>query len=391
MEALILGLRLINGLLTVSFLPLLLRIYNNNKKRFYLLWGLGFFLYGVHIIVRVFLPILNLEAVTNIKLLSYFIQLTGFGLILVGIGDLVDRTRQVLLSFIAVPVILLGLYLTTQPYLLGRIISVAPYLYIALALVIVKLLYDVAIEMLIIGWFTLLLANLGSALDLLTPTYLEVLAIDAKAVLLYGILTARFSYLVDDMKKFLISGYPTQYNEERRGRLILVNSLGTTKLDEISFMKNMEREGKLKGIRTILVSLYDVVSQRDMGVSDDDDDLYFVRGIQGGQLNVSFSHQHNMTIIDDPSAVGLLLMEVINFSKERKTSCQVILYTLSLMIHTHGIQRVYSMITSRLAELKNSNVNLYLIYNSKTHSKRSEIALLEVLADQVISIKGRRV
>ena len=387
MEALVLGLRLINGVLTVTFLPILLKIYNNNKKRFYLLWGIGFFLYGVHIIVRVFLPILNLEASTNIKLLSYFIQLTGFGLILVGIGDLVDRTRQVLLSFIAVPVILLGLYLTTQPYLLGRIISVAPYLYIALALVIVKLLYDVAIEMFIIGWFTLLLVNLGSALDLLTLTYLEVLAIGAKAVLLYGVLTSRFSYLVDDLKKFLISGYPTQYNEGRRGRLILVDSLGTTKADEISFMKNMARKGKLKGIRTILFSLYDVVSQRDMGVSDDDDDLYFVRVIQGGQLNVSFSHQHNMTIMDDPSAVGLLLMDVINFSKEHKTSSQVILYTLSLMIHTHGVQRVYSMITSRLAELKNSNVNLYLIYNSKTHSKRSEIALLEVLADQVTSIK----
>ena len=386
MEALVLGLRLINGVLTVIFLPILLKIYNNNKKRFYLLWGIGFFLYGVHILVRVFLPILNLEASTNIKLLSYFIQLTGFGLILVSIGDLVDRTRQVLLSFIAVPVILLGLYLTTQPYLLGRIISVAPYLYIALALVIVKLLYDVAIEMFIIGWFTLLLANLGSAFDLLTPTYLEVLAIGAKAVLLYGVLTSRFSYLVDDLKKFLISGYPTQYNGERRGRLILVDSLGTTKADEINFMKNMARKGKLKGIRTILFSLYDVVSQRDMGVSDDDD-LYFVRVIQGGQLNVSFSHQHNMTIMDDPSAVGLLLMDVINFSKEHKTSCQVILYTLSLMIHTHGVQRVYAMITSRLAELKNSNVNLYLIYNSKTHSKRSEIALLEVLADQVTSIR----
>ena len=387
MEALVLGLRLINGVLTVIFLPILLKIYNNNKKRFYLLWGIGFFLYGVHILVRVFLPILNLEASTNIKLLSYFIQLTGFGLILVSIGDLVDRTRQVLLSFIAVPVILLGLYLTTQPYLLGRIISVAPYLYIALALVIVKLLYDVAIEMFIIGWFTLLLANLGSAFDLLTPTYLEVLAIGAKAVLLYGVLTSRFSYLVDDLKKFLISGYPTQYNGERRGRLILVDSLGTTKADEINFMKNMARKGKLKGIRTILFSLYDVVSQRDMGVSDDDDALYFVRVIQGGQLNVSFSHQHNMTIMDDPSAVGLLLMDVINFSKEHKTSCQVILYTLSLMIHTHGVQRVYAMITSRLAELKNSNVNLYLIYNSKTHSKRSEIALLEVLADQVTSIR----
>jgi len=99
MEALVLGLRLVNGLLTVGFLPLLLRIYNRNKKRFYLLWGTGFFLYGVHIVVRVFLPLLGLEASTNVKLLSYFVQLTGFGLIIVGIGDLVDRTRQLLYSW----------------------------------------------------------------------------------------------------------------------------------------------------------------------------------------------------------------------------------------------------------------------------------------------------
>jgi len=128
MEALVLGLRLVNGLLTVGFLPLLLRIYNRNKKRFYLLWGTGFFLYGVHIVVRVFLPLLGLEASTNVNLVSYFVQLTGFGLIIVGIGDLVDRTRQFLYAFIAVPVVLLVLYFTTQPYLLGRIVSVAPYL-----------------------------------------------------------------------------------------------------------------------------------------------------------------------------------------------------------------------------------------------------------------------
>jgi len=355
-------LRLVNGLLTVGFLPLLLRIYNRNKKRFYLLWGTGFFLYGVHIVVRVFLPLLGLEASTNVKLLSYFVQLTGFGLIIVGIGDLVDRTRQLL-----------------YPYLLGRIVSVAPYLYIALALIIIKLFYGVAIEMLIIGWFILLIANLGQALDLLTPTFLEVLAINAKAVLLYG-------YLVDDLKRFLISGYPKQYNEEKRGQLILVDSQGTTKADEIRYMKKMTLEGKTSGTRTILVSMYDVVSQRDMDVNDEDDGLYFIRVIQGAQKNVAFSKQKVMTITDDPSAVGMLLMEVINFSKETKSSCQVILYTLSSMIHVHGVQRVYSMMTSRLPELKNSEVNLYLIYNSKTHSEGSGVAILETLADKVTHI-----
>ena len=386
MEALVLGLRLVNGLLTMGFLPLLLRIYNLNKKRFYLLWGTGFFLYGVHIVVRVFLPLLGLEASTNVKLLSYFVQLTGFGLIIVGIGDLVDRTRQFLYSFIAVPVVLLVLYFTTQPYLLGRIVSVAPYLYISLALIIIKLLYDVAIEMLIIGWFILLIANLGQALDLLTPTFLEVLAINAKAVLLYGVLTSRFSYLVDDLKRFLISGYPTRYSEEKRGQLILVDSQGTTKADEIRYMKKMTLEGKTSGTRTILVSMYDVVSQRDMDVNDEDDGLYFIRVIQGAQKNVAFSKQKVMTITDDPSAVGMLLMEVINFSKETKSSCQVILYTLSSMIHVHGVQRVYSMMISRLPELKNSEVNLYLIYNSKTHSEGSGVAILETLADEVTHI-----
>ena len=48
----VIALRLINGLFTVSFLPIIYGTYIKTRKRFYLLWGIGFFLYGVHIVLR---------------------------------------------------------------------------------------------------------------------------------------------------------------------------------------------------------------------------------------------------------------------------------------------------------------------------------------------------
>jgi hypothetical protein len=388
-EPVVLAFRLLNGLLTIGFLPLLLKVYGQTLKRFYRLWGAGFALYGLHILVRAVVPVIAPEALQTIQIYSFFLQLVGFGLILAGVGELVNRTRAVVLSFISVPIILLILFFTTQPYLLGRMVSVTPYLYIVAALIIIRLYYNVAIEAFIIGWTTLLLANLGSALDLMTPLMLEVFAVEAKAVLLYGTLYPRFSFLVDDMTRFLISGQAAQYDEERRGGIIMVNSKAS-KRDELKYIARLQAEAAPKGIRTILISAYDLITLQEIrGVTQDTSSLYFVRVIQGTVSPWSFSESQIITINDDPSSIGLLLSEILGFVKEKKVSCQIIVHNLSTLIITHGWMRLYSLLISNIGTLKVNGVNLYLLYYDDIHTNHSEIAKFETMAERVETIGER--
>ena len=149
-EALVIALRLVNGILTMGFLPLIWKSFKKTSKKFYEFWAIGFFLYGVHITVRAILPLLNITNIFPVEISSYIIQLAGFGLILIGIGELVNRTKDALLSFLTIPIILVAIYATTQPYLIGRIVSEAPYLFIAVALIIIRINYNVSLEMFII-------------------------------------------------------------------------------------------------------------------------------------------------------------------------------------------------------------------------------------------------
>ena len=382
-EPVVLAFRLLNGLLTIGFLPLILMVYRKTMKRFYLLWGVGFALYGLHILVRAVLPVIAPNTLPTVQIYSFFIQLIGFGLILAGVGELVNRTRAVILSFISVPLFLLFLFLTTQPYFLGRMVSVTPYLYLVVALVVIRRYYNIAIEAFILGWATLLLANLGSALDLMSPLMLEIFAIEAKVTLLYGTLYPKFSFLVDDMARFLISGSATQYIEKKKGMIIMVNSRASRK-EEIRYIMMLQDEAAPKGIRTILISAYDLISPQDIkGVGQDESSLYFVRIAQGLVSSWSFSENQIMTINDDPSSLGLLLTEIINFTKDKKVGCQIIIYSLSSLIITHGWSRIYSFLISNIGSLRNNGINLYLLYYDDIHTNRSDIAKFETLADRI--------
>lgn len=386
-EALVLSLRLINGILTMGFLPLIWRSFKATGKKFYQFWAIGFFLYGVHITIRSLLPLLNFQNMYSIEISSYFIQLAGFGLILIGIGELVNRIRDALLSFLIIPIILVTLYATTQPYLIGRIVSEAPYLFIAVALIIIRLKYNVSLEMFIIGWLYLLIANLGSALNYVNPAYLEVLAITSKLILLYGILYPKFTLLADDLRNFLISGTASKYSENKMGQIILVKASGAAKAQEVNYINRLIREADPKGIRTILISMYDVLTINELeNINNDENALYSVRMIQGTRTHDTFGGKKIMTINDDPNDLVLLLSDIYNFIDERKISCQIVFCSLSLLIHTHGWQRIYSILTSNLTHIKNGNLNLYLIYTPETH-QGFEIGQFELLVDRIENVE----
>ncbi len=76
----------------------------------------------------------------------------------------------------------------------------------------------------------------------------------------------------------------------------------------------------------------------------------------------------------------------MGYTSEREINCDIILHTLSTLIHTQGWRRVYSLFISRMPALKSSGIHLYCFYYPETHEDKSEISKFEKLADRIIEI-----
>ena len=310
-EFIVIVLRMLNGLFTVSFLPIIYGTYVKTKKRFYLLWGIGFFLYGLHIVLRIIFPIIFRDTPLQFYMVSYLVQLIGFSLILSGIGDLVNRTRALLLSSLTVPVVIIILYFTTQPILLGYIVTLLPYFFISMSLLTVWWLTKANLEYFIIGWNILLLANLGNVVGYLHPIYVEILAIFGKIILLNGTRYRTFTFLVDDLTRFLISGRASEYSDFQGGQIQFVDLSRASKVEEMHWIKDRLVESSLRDERSILISTYDVISAHDLNKHGlHGDDLYFIRMIQGRNPHTTVFDEHVMTINDDLVDLDILFMDV---------------------------------------------------------------------------------
>ena len=380
--------RLCNGVLTVVFFPYLYNIYRKTRRRFYLLWGAGFLLYGVNILTRVILPLIGLEDSVNGQLLSFGLFLSGFVLIITGIGDLVNKARTMLLSALIIPIVIAAVvYFTTQPYVLGRAVSISPFLFISISLFFIRREHSASLDLFVVGWAILLLDNIALAVGMMSDVFVEVFAIFGKVVIFLGMTYPRFSFLVDDFRRFLMSGVPEAYLENNRNRLILVNPISGQRSEELQWIKDKIDENKVKAVRTILITTYDLISAADLASKGiDEKDLYLVRMLTGGRGTISVMKEHVVTINDDLNELDVFFSDIMFFSNERKISCQIIVYTISALIHTHGWKRVYSFLLSKISQLKASNVQVYGVYYPETHTEKADITKFEKMADKLLLI-----
>ena len=372
--------RSINGLITIGFFILLYRIYNKTKKKFYLYWGIGFLSYGANIISRIGL---DPQYGMIIPLLLFPI---GSMFILAGIGELINRTKEMVISTLILPMAMIVLTLTSGPEALGWGIMILPYLLISVSLLMIRINYPSSLDLLILGWINLLLVNVAYALNLMDSTYVDIMAIFGKIVIYRGMTDPRFSLLVDDLKRYLISGYPTVYSESGPGSFNLVGNGSNQKTKEIKWIIDKVRDNSLKGIRTILITTYDLITPQDLRTSGLDESLYVVRMLQGGRGALNMFEEHIMTINDDLDQLRILFSDIINYSNEKKINCEIIIFTISNLIHTHGWKRVYTFIISQITELKSSKVQVYGFYYPETHENSADITKFEKLSDKIITI-----
>ena len=378
--------RLLNGASTILIFIFIYQTFRRKGKRFYRLWSLGFLFYGLNILLRAIIdsnPVLN---PTTPQWFTYLLFMTGSVFIMTGIGDLIDKTRTALMSVILVPVVPLITYHIANPVVLGWIAALLPYFLISVSQLFIRRKYGAAVDLFVVGWFFLLFINVAWSLDMMNAIAVDLSAIFGKAIIFYGMIRPQFSYLVDDMKRFLISGRPEAYPERIEEHYTLVNLQSREKDKEIDWIIEKTAENTRQGLRTILVTLYDLITPLDLVANGlDRESLYIVRMLPGVDASHQFFEDNIATLNDDLNQLNLLITEIVEFSDERKIRCDIILYTLSWVIHTHGWRKVYHLLASKAADLKSSNVRIFYVYFPETHQV-DEISKFEKMADRLLRI-----
>jgi hypothetical protein len=370
-------------LVTIAFFFHLYRVYKKTQRRFYLYWGVGFVLYGLNILMRIG------EGPSINQWLAGFFLLGGFICMIGGIADLLNRVNLFYVVLI-LPAALLVLLVTPDPELLlverlGWVIGILPYLIIFLSFLLIQLNYASTIDLMLVGWGILLLVNIAWAFNAMEAYFVDIMAIFAKIVIFVGMIKPSFSLLVDDLKEFLISGNPTAYVTEVKGGVTLM-STGVERGAAMDWIVDKVRDNSLKGIRTILISTYDLISTNDLSSRKIDDKIYFVRMNAGGRSAKKIFEENLMLIDDDLNILELLFTDVVTYSNDRKLNCDITLYSISSLIHNHGWRRVYSFLLSNMTQFKSSRVRLFLFYLPETHDDESEVKKFEAIADNIIEL-----
>ena len=377
--------RLLNGVVTIAIASLLLSIFRKTNRRFYLYWGIGYVLYGVNIIIRMLTP--TEFDVTILGVIAFLLHMLGFAMMVAGIGELVDRTRTFLVSSISIllfPLIQFTLGREWVP--LALIVSLAPYLFMALGLMVIDWKFGIEVKLQIVGWLNLFFINLGFITELGDPGFTDLTSIMAKIVIYLGMTQPKFSFLADDLRTFLIGGAPKEYANRVEGRLTMLNQSNTGKEKDVQWITERLLNNSKKGIRTLLITMYDLITPDDIYNKGAVDELYFVRVLPGSRSSLRTFEDRIMSINDDLNQIDILFSDVVSYSNERTIPCEIILYTLSHLIHIHGWRRVYSFITSKNPVIKSSQVQFTCFYDSRSHEDESEIIKFESLADSVVSV-----
>jgi hypothetical protein len=262
-------------------------------------------------------------------------------------------------------------------------IVLSPYVFIVASLILIMRIYKYDLRMLIAGWSCIMILNMAFAFEMMNPGFVDLLSTVAKVMIYWGMTTPDFAFIVDNLNRFIIGGIPTEYHELITGQFTLVNLRNSTKNKEISWIKDRIKYNSRKGIRTIIISYYDLITPNDISLQDD---FYFVR-VQLGSRGIAKAFEDKViTINDDLTQIDLLFSDIIKLSTERQISCELILNSLSTIIHTHGWKRMYSFMTSMIPSIRNSNVNLTMFYYPETHEKRADIVKFEIMANRVIQL-----
>ncbi|MFP3951088.1 MAG: hypothetical protein ACLFVP_02955 [Candidatus Bathyarchaeia archaeon] len=378
----------LNGFVTLFLAYVLYKIYSECEKKFYFYWSLGYVFYGINIVIRIFYqPSFSVETYTDLIVAFFAILFVGLGFtfMIIGVGELIMKPVHMLLATMILPLFPVLQIVTGHIFISLSMLSILlPYAFMVFSLLVINWKTSLDLNLLTIGWSILLFINVGFFSKTMDHSLVEVMSGFGKIVIYLGMTKPNFSYIVDDFRSFLLSGVPTEYLDTYTGGFGLVNLRNANRRKEVKWIEERAASNSKKGIRTILISLYDMITPNDFHDEAIRKELYFIRVIQGNPSTELRFGEGIMRVGEDLNKIDLLISDIFKFSNQNRLPCEVIIYTLSHLLHTHGWKRIYSYFTSKMPTIKNSKIKFTCFYYPETHEIRSDILKFETMADEVI-------
>ena len=372
--------RVVNGLITLYIFYLLFKLYNETKRQFYRYWSLGFLFYGANIILRIFVPTIEMNP---LGFLAFLLNLLGFIIMMTGIGELINKAKVTFAVSLIIQIALSAVVFSGGSESLAWTMVLVPYLVIIISLGYLYFTYQVKIITIVIGWFAIFLANMALSFNYLDILYVDVMSILGKIIVYNGMVQPNFSFLADDLRKFILSGLPVEFSHDHDGGVILINLPKALRSQDAKWINDKVLKNKSQGVRTILFSFYDLIETSSI-TEDAKGSLYLVRIIPGHREFENLFENQVITINDDPSLIQIVLDDIVSASNETTVPTEIILYNLTNAIIIHGWNRMYSMILTKIPQLKKGKVKLTCFYYPEAHSDPTIVSKFESIADKII-------
>ena len=381
MDTLTVGANIINAFTPFLFSYVLYDTYKEKKRRFYLYWCFAFLSYGVSNIINASMRLIGTETPTTVALIGVFAFLSFTGLF-VGVGELTNRVRLYCYLSLGVPVITAILYLAGKPITAFSMFFMLPYVILTVVLIIISLKYKTSLNLLILGWIVIIVANVGVATGVLDIFSSPILALIGKVFIFYWMTRPYFSTFADVFDDFIKE--PVLEETVQMDRYILMVETGSPD-NALDWIRRQIIETET-GIRSILF-LVDSGQEYDTVELEKLDNLYIFRVIEGFQKSGAMFSESVMEVSNDISELTVLIYDLLEYIRVNDMDVQLFFYDLSDVIKRNGWRRIYSQMISLIPQFKESNIRVNLIYDQEKLENKYIGEIIRHLADNVINLE----
>ena len=377
---------LTNGLFTLLLGFFVVYLFSNQKVKrdiFYLLFSLGFIIYGIEILLRW----ISEEYIPSQS--STGVVLTGISLFLFSLGFWSLSRKKILLTviipFFFAGYLLVGLWFANLiPYEIAVMCAPLGYFPVIFMLLLHVAILRKIVDTFTFGWFFLLLTNF----ILLGQGWIaDLFAIFSKLLILRGMIDQDFIILTQKIKRTLFS-HPvasiTTSAKEGGIRLLIHSTNSSSFTTKYEWIEKKVIENTEKGKETYLFSFQDIFPHgalRRIKWIDNEKNfiLLFSSSVQEAKKE--------FTVLPmEITHIGAALTEIANKCKNSDNSCVIIIDNLSLAIHSFGVSSTYKMILNKLGSLRESKIELYAFLHPDTHKNKHVVPLFENISDDVIKL-----
>lgn len=346
---------------------------------FYYGWSIGFLLYGTQIFLRLF------STSVYIQILMFFAFIIFFPY------SLWVLRPQKSIIFLLPLILLFGVTFAGVSYYFGTeinnpswiIAAIFFYLPVAIIIAVHRKFFGSCVDKLIIGWFSLFLANF---LFPMGGWVADTLAIFGKIILLVGIMSYDFAILTVKIRSGLatsISSPLAGYTERGQLELVIPKPSEEPPLRTISqWIKQRVNENIKQKTDTSLLILQDIIPSS------------ILRSIAWAKPEMVhvFMFSHNIPVNPEFTTlkygiteIGATITEIVKRKSRPECRQEIILVDLSILIHTFGANEVYNLLLNKMGMLRSNGISLVAPFHTQTHEERV-VALFKTLASTIVQL-----